>query len=111
MPVSWSPDAERLLVREEGRRTISSFRLSDEKQVESLVAREGHRLDSAAYSADGSWVAFTETRGPGWRGQASAVVVAPIDREGLIDDSSRVTITDRQGSDALPRWSPDGQSL
>ena len=108
IPNSWSPRNEYLLVSDGDPSVIWRVSVADGSRSELISSGDGKSVTSARYSPDGRWIAFAERDGSN---RNSQVFVAPSNPGAAISQSDWIRITGEEQDDAMPRWSPEGQSL
>jgi len=107
-PTGWSPDSRKIILylnRAGATRRILILDLASGEPV--TLVQHPTDLIVGRYSPDGRWVVFTETLAPTRR----RIFVVPTSGRMPVPQSEWIPITDGQGLDRSPEWSPDGNSL
>ncbi len=116
-PTAWSPDNKLLLVRK--RRDYAVYALDIESGEEvSLLAKQGHVVNTARFSPDGRWISFSLAPEAG----AARIFVAPFEGQRSIpearwiqitrlDENPEVRIQHPGDVDDKAAWSPNGEIL
>ena len=108
IPNDWSPDNRYLLVSDTSPSQISRVGLSDGERSEIIRFGNGHVVDSARFSPDGHWIAFTRRED---EKAVAQILVAPVSAASSVALSECIDITNQEYFDVMPRWSVDGRSL
>ena len=106
---AWSPEGTYLLFSGVLERTgllLLEVGLG-EKVMVAERPKNATNINASIFSPDGRWLSFVTPLGPLQR----QIFVAPYRGKTVIPESDWVAVTDGQGLDREPRWSPDGKLL
>jgi Tol biopolymer transport system component len=104
--LGWTPDSQRLIT---GRGRPTSLILLDAKtgKPSPLLSHPEWDMARGQISPDGHWVAFTLRTDA----TKSGTSISPFRNGTGADQREWITITDGEGNDVSPTWSPDGSLL
>ena len=85
---------------------IAAFDVAASRKIE-VLRHPHHAVRSAALSPDGRWIAFVVDRGP----EGKRVHVAPFSLGEPIPEQAWKRVSESEGDENSPAWSPDGLFL
>lgn len=108
LPLDWSPDGKRVLYHWGRPVRYNSIDIVTRQTVE-VIQHPAYNLHRARFSPEGNWLAFhvplvTE------QGR-SPIFIAPLGNGVAPGEKEWIQVTDGEGIDAAPWWSPDGNIL
>jgi hypothetical protein len=108
-PYDLSPDFRKILSFFRSPDGPFSLRLLDATSGQPTIIAQHPKdaLSGTRISPDGQWVSFVETLAPTRR----RIFVVPLTGKLPVPESEWIPITNGQGLDREPRWSPDGNLL